>query len=420
MKARNTVFLIVLIASLLLAACQPTATTAPNAGTGGEATSAPAGGTEGQPAACADDEFGCATIPAGQTVKIGMGAPMTGDNAQFGIDISQGAQIAIDESEVEGFQFELVVEDDGGTPEGGAAVANRLVSDPTVVAVAGHIFSGATDAAIPVYEDRGIPMMSPSATNPDLTQTGSQVFNRVAFTDVAQGQFAAQYLYETLGFTQIAVMHDGQAYGQGLANVVAERFAELGGEVVETVPITPGETDYTSQLSAVAAANPQAVYYGGYVQEAVVLVNQWAQSGLEGVVFFGCDGTFGDQFIERTGPNGEGSYAVALIPPTSERVQTFNTTYEERFGAVAGSLSPYTWNAYDSTAALIEAIKSVAVLGDDGSLYIPRGGLVQATRTLANFEGLTGTLTCNEIGECNSTGPTFYIVENGEWVVAEG
>ena len=116
---------------------------------------------------CSSDPFGCAIIKPGQTIKIGMGAPMTGDNAAFGQDISQGAKIAVtDAGAFQGFNFELVAEDDGGTAEGGAAVANKLISDPTVVAIEGHIFSGATDSAIPIYEKAGLPMMSPSATNP--------------------------------------------------------------------------------------------------------------------------------------------------------------------------------------------------------------------------------------------------------------
>ncbi len=412
MKARYSVLLFVLIASMMLAACQPAAT---------PTSSGPASNqSSGEPEACASDPYGCAKIEPGKTVKIGMGAPMTGDNAQFGIDISQGAKIAVtDGGDVQGWNMELVVEDDGGTPEGGAAVANKLASDPTMVAVAGHIFSGATDAAIPIYEKAGIPMMSPSATNPALTQKGSKVFNRVAFTDTAQGQFAAQYLYDKLGVTKLAVMHDGQAYGKGLADVVAARFQELGGEVVATEAITPGETDYSAPLAAIAAKGPQAVYYGGYVQEAVVLVNQMGQSGLEGVTFFGCDGTFGEDFITRTGKNGEGAYSVALIPPESDARTKFDAAYQQQFGAAAGSLSPYTWNAYDSTASLVSVIKSVAVKGGDGNLYIPRGQLADAVRGLKDFQGLTGTLTCNSVGECNSTGPTFYQVKDGKWIVAE-
>ena len=143
MKARSIFVSVLILLALLLVSCQPAATPA--------APGAPAGDDP-----CASDPLGCAKIPAGGTIKIGMGAPMTGDNAQFGVDISQGAMIAIaDGGDVEGFKFELVVEDDGGTPEGGASVANKLVSDPTIVAVAGHIFSGATDAAIEEKENPG-------------------------------------------------------------------------------------------------------------------------------------------------------------------------------------------------------------------------------------------------------------------------
>jgi branched-chain amino acid transport system substrate-binding protein len=298
-------------------------------------------------------------------------------------------------------------------------VANKLASDPNIVAIAGHIFSGATDAAMPIYEAKGIPMMSASATNPPLTQKGSRVFNRVAFTDAAQGKYAAEYLFNQLGVKKLATMHDGQSYGQGLADVVATRFKELGGEVVATEAITPGETDYSAPLSAIAAKGPEAVYYGGYVQEGVVLVNQWKQSGLEGVIFFGCDGTFGEDFIERTGANGEGAYAVALIPAESDAVTAFNTAYQTQFGAAAGSLSPYTWTAYDSAAVLIAAIKEVAFKGDDGNLYVPRGALTTAVRNTTDFKGLSGTVTCDEIGECNASGPIFYVVKEGKWVPVE-
>jgi len=434
---RKQVLIIVLVLlALVMASCgQPVSTPAPAGETqppAGEVTQPPAAGGEEQPTTaapasgeepevCASDEIGCARIPAGQTVKIGMGGPMTGDNASFGVDISQGAQIAIDtanEEPLEGFNFELVAQDTGGTPEGGAAVANRLISDPTVVAIAGHIFSGSTEAAIPIYEDAGLPMLSPSATNPPLTELGSSVFNRIAFTDAVQGQAAADYLYNTLGARRLAVMHDGGAYGQGLADVVRQEFTDLGGEVVAYEGITVGEADYSATLSAVAAQDPDALYFGGYVAEGVVLANQMDQAGLTDVVFFGCDGTYGAEFIDKTGANGEASYAASLVPPASEEKETFDATYEEQFGVPAGSLSPFTWSGHDVTAALIDRIRSVAVLGGDGSLYIPRRALVDAVRGLSGYQGITGDITCNEVGECNTSGPTFYVVENGDWVQA--
>jgi branched-chain amino acid transport system substrate-binding protein len=417
---------VLVLASLVLAACgTPAATQAPateppaatEAATQA-ATEAPA--TGGEPEACASDAFGCAVIPAGETVKIGMGAPMTGDNASFGIDISQGATIALEDAgDVNGFKFELVAEDDGGTPEGGAAVANKLVSDPTVVAIAGHIFSGATKAAMPIYEKAGLPMMSPSATNPDLTKGGSKVFNRLVFTDAAQGKFAAEFLYNTLGFKKLAVMHDGQAYGQGLAEVVRDEFGKLGGEVVSFDAITPGEADYSATLADVASKGPEALFYGGYTAEAVVIVNQMKQSGLDGVVFFGDDGTFGTDFLERTAANGEGAYSTALIPAASDAKSTYDAAYLAKYGTDAGKLSPYTWTAYDSAAVLADTIKKVAILGDDGNLYIPRGALVDAVRGIKDYQGLSGMVSCDATGECSASGPTFYKDEGGKWVPAQ-
>ena len=294
------------------------------------------------PEACKTDAFGCAVIKPGQTIKIGMGAPMTGDNAAFGQDISQGAKIAMtDAGQFQGFSFELVAQDDGGTAEGGAAVANKFVSDPTIVAIEGHIFSGATKAAIPIYEKAGLPMMSPSATNPDLTKQGSKVFNRLVFTDAFQGKSAAEYLFNTLKVTKLAVMHDGQAYGQGLAQVVNDTFTELGGSVVAFQAITPGESDYSAVLADIASKKPEAIFFGGYTAEAVVVVNQMKQSGLEGVIFFGDDGTFGQDFLDRTGANGEGAYATSLIPAASDAKLKFDEAYKTAYGTDPAS-SPRT------------------------------------------------------------------------------
>lgn len=427
---------LIVLVSVILAACAPAATPSPTAvptkaatvaPTAVPATAVPPTATkppeptkDPRPEACAKDAFGCAKIAAGQTVKIGMGAPMTGDNANFGIDISQGGKIAItDGADVQGWKFELVAQDDQGAPEGGAAVANKLVADPSVVAIAGHIFSGATEAAMAIYEKAGLPMLSPSATNPPLTSKGSKVFNRIAFTDATQGKFAAEYLFNKLKIKKLAALHDGQAYGKGLAEVVRDNFKALGGEVVAFEGITPGKADYTAVLSAVAAKKPEALYYGGYIQEAVILVNQMKQSGLTTTIFFGCDGTYGQDFVDRSKKNGEGAYAVSLVPPASDAKAKFDEAYKKAFGKDPGVLSPFTWNGYDVVAALISVIKKVAVKGGDGALYIPRGALVDGVRTLKDYKGLTGTITCDKIGECNATGPIFYIVKDGKWVAAE-
>jgi branched-chain amino acid transport system substrate-binding protein len=395
---KRIVVFVVLLAALLLSACGQAAAPAPEA---------------------CNAELGCAVIARDQTIKIGFAGPMTGDYSQFGIDMSNAMKLAVaDLGDIQGWKVEMAIEDDGGGAEGGAAVANKLVSDQTFVAMAGHAFSGATAAAMPIYEKAGVPMMSPSATNPDLTAKGSTVFNRNAFTDTEQGIGAAKYLYEKLGIKKLALMHDGTDYGQGLANVVKENFVALGGEAVAFEAITPGESDYSAPLAAVAATQPEGLYFGGYNAEASVLVNQMEQAGLSGVVFFSGDGIYGKDFLTKVGDKGEGVYAATLVPPGTDPILKFNAAYLEAYGQEAGVLSPYTWNSYDAVSAMISAIQKVAIVEGE-TLYIPRGELVKAVRELTDFQGISGVITCRENGECNASGPVFYIVKSGEWVPAE-
>jgi branched-chain amino acid transport system substrate-binding protein len=426
MKRLHFVFAAVLAASLVLAACGTAATPTAAPAPATQAPAAPvllptatAAPVAAVPAVCGTDAIGCAVFKTGQTIKIGMGAPMTGDNAAFGQDISQAAKIAVtDAGSFQGFSFELDAQDDGGTAEGGAAVANKFVADPQFVAIEGHIFSGATKAAIPIYEAVGLPMMSPSATNPALTTSGSKVFNRDVFTDAAQGKFAAAYLYNKLGVKNLAVVHDGQAYGQGLAQVVNDQFTGLGGKVVAFEAITPGKSDYSAVLADLASKKPEALFYGGYTAEGVVIVNQMSQSGLTGVTFFGDDGTFGQDFLDRTAANGEGAYSTSLIPLDSPAKLKFDAAYLAAYGQPAGKLSPYSWTAYDAMAVLIKNIESVAVLGGDGNMYVPRAALVAAVRATKDYQGLSGTITCDATGECSASGPVFQVDKGGKWVPA--
>jgi branched-chain amino acid transport system substrate-binding protein len=395
---KRIVLFVVLVSALVLSACGPAAAQVPEA---------------------CNAELGCAAIAKDQTIKVGFAGPMTGDYSQFGIDMSNAMKLAVaDMGDIQGWKVEMAIEDDGGGAEGGAAVANKLVSDPTFVAMAGHAFSGATAAAMPIYEKAGIPMMSPSATNPPLTTMGSTVFNRNAFTDTEQGIGAANYLYEKLGIKKLALMHDGTDYGQGLANVVKENFEALGGETIAFEAVTPGESDYSAPLAAIASSAPEAIYFGGYNAEASVLVNQMEQAGLSGVVFFGGDGIYGKDFLAKVGDKGEGVYAATLVPPGTDPIIKFNEAYLSAYGTEAGVLSAYTWNSYDAVGALISAIKSVAIVEGE-TLYIPRGALVKAVRSMADYQGIAGVITCQENGECNASGPVFYIVKNGEWVAAE-
>jgi len=366
------------------------------------------------------DEWGCAEIGPDQAVKVGYVGPTTGDYSAFGIDITRGAELAVEDNpDVQGFEVELVVEDTQGTPEQGAAVANKLASDSQIIGIDGHTFSGSTEVAIPIYTDAGIVMVSPSATNPTLMELESPVFNRVAFTDRMQGEFAAKYIFEELGITEIALMHDGGAYGQGLAEEMGGFFEDMGGTVVAQEAITPGETDYSAPLAAIAAAEPELIYYGGYDADAAVLVTQMEGAGLGDALFFGCDGTYGTKYIDLAGEAAEGTYSTYVPIPESEAFADFRARYQEAYGDEQGELSPFSPHGYDAMSLILKAADEVAIVEGD-TLYVPRKALAEAVRSTENHDGLTGTITCSDTGECAAASILFMVVEDGKWVPGPG
>ena len=293
--------------------------------------------------ATCEDEWGCAEIGEGQSVRVAYIGPMTADYAQFGIDMSRGAEIAVKHMpDIKGFEVELLIEDTQGSPEQGASVANKLASDPQVVGISGHTFSGSTEVAIPIYEQAHIVMMSASATTPSLTELGSKIFNRVAFHDRMQAKFASAYIRNTLGISKIAVMHDGGAYGKGLADMVADFFPPMTGQVVAAEAITPGETDYSAPLAAIAAKSPELIYFGGYAADAAVIRTQMGTAGLDGVILFGCDGTFGEDYLDLSGAAAEGSFSTNVPIPESQAFTDFQNEYQSTYGDEQGKLSPFS------------------------------------------------------------------------------
>jgi branched-chain amino acid transport system substrate-binding protein len=363
-------------------------------------------------------------VPAGETLKLGLITDLTGPIAQMGLDIQQAAEIAVADKNadggIQGFQVELVVEDDRCDAKEGTTVASRLASDPEIVAVVGPICSGPTIAASDVFEDAHIPTMSPSATRADLTNRGYTVLNRVAFSDGNQGRFAANYIYKVLGATKIAILHDNAAYGQGIAEVVQAEFEALGGEVVAFEGINVEDQDYRAVLTPLLNAAPDVIYFGGYQQQAVLLVTQKNDVGLEDAIFFSDDGTFAAAFIEGAGEAAEGSYATFANPPeATESTETFDAKYEEAYGVLPSELGPFHYHTYDAAMLLMIAIENASEVDADGNLVINREALVGAVREIEGYEGLTGTLTCSEIGECGTGSIGINIVEDGEWVAAE-
>jgi len=367
---------------------------------------------------CSSDTYGCAKIEPGQTIKIGISGPMTGGNASFGIDAKQSGLLAITDSvDLYGFSFELISKDDEGSASEGAAVAKELIADPTVVGIAGHTFSVSSEAAMPFYEDAGIPMFSPSASNPDLLEQSTIVYNQLVYTDKVEGFAASNYIFDTLGFQKIAILHCDHDYCTELATHVNTAFEAFGGEVVAFGKISSNETENQLLLTDISTGQPELLYYCGFSQDGAMIVELMKSNRFENVVFFGCSGIYGDDFLIRASENAGEFYLVTLREPReSDAKENFDEIYLNTYGISPGILTSYSWNYYDSTMALISKVKEISVLGEDGVLYIPRGALVTAVRNLENYIGISGTYTCNIMGSCNIEGPQIVKVIDGKYV----
>ncbi len=369
-------------------------------------------------------EEGVVTIAAGETVKIGLATDLSNIIPAPGLDIAQGAQVAVDlyneAGGLQGFTVELVVEDDLCTGEGATSVANLFASDPAIVGVVGHVCSGASIPASEIYETARIPMVSPSSTAGAFTNRGLTVTNRVAFNDNIQGVVVGRFISEVLEAENIVVLHDNTSYGEGLASTVAATFEELGGTVITLEATDPEEQDYRPLLTGFVEAAPDVIYLGGYTNQAALIVEQMAEVGLEDTIFFSDDGVYNQDYLDLAGDFAEGSYvSFGSQVGNEEDNAEFDAIYEEKFGQAPDELGPFHAQAFDSAAVIITALEAVATLDDAGNLVIDREALIEAVRATEGLEGLSGIITCDENGDCGSAVISIFQAEDGEWVEVE-
>jgi len=356
-----------------------------------------------------------AVEPDGE-ITLGFAASLSGDTAPFGIDIQRGVELAQEDRPtvmVGDAEFSVIVDsqDSACNAETGQAVANRFASDENIVGVIGHMCSSSCTAAAPIYDSAGLSMISPSCTAPSLTQRGFTSFNRAVVSDAVQGPAAAAFMFEELGVTRIATIHDGSAYGEGLVGVVIPEFEALGGEVVAQDAINVGDQDFRSLLEDFAAEEPELVYFVGFPAEGALLAQQLEDAGLEDVIFMSADGLQGPEFIELAGDSAEGVYTSVAIPFANEDLDAFIERYVETFEEEPPG--PYNSNGYDAYNLFLDAIEATATVGDDGSLVISRAAVQEYLRSFEGFEGLTGLLTADGTGETASLDVGFFVVEEG-------
>ncbi|GAB1420101.1 branched-chain amino acid ABC transporter substrate-binding protein [Anaerolineales bacterium] len=359
-------------------------------------------------------------IAPDEPLRVGFAAAMVGEGlAPLGIDILRGVELALEDYNnvvvVDGVEFtvELDVQDSLCSPEGGQAVANRFASDPSIVGVIGPMCSSACDASQPIFDAAGYSNISASCTAANLTTNGNTSFNRTVPSDAAQGVIAAEFIYNELGVTKIAVLDDGSTYGAGLADLLIQRFEELGGEVVARDAVTVGDTDFRALLEDIASKGPELLYFGGFNSEAARLLEQRIDVGLEDIPFMGADGIYGPELAELAGAAAEGVYASAPRAASSDELDAFRARYVETYGEEPPSA--FNTNSYDAANLLMMAVQAVGHVDDNGDLVVDRNELAAYIRS-ASFDGLTGSLACDGTGECSTADVAFYQITDGAYV----
>jgi len=382
------------LASLVLAACQPTAA----------------------PYTCTDT-LGCVDVAPGTAVHIAYALVVAGPDSSLGIDVRRGVEIAIDDkATVLGHPIELTGEDTGCNAEGGQAAAQKLAADKTIVAIVGTSCSSEARVAAPILSDAGFTLISASNTAPDLTAAATHIagYLRTAHNDEVQGAVAAEFAYNSLGVTKVATIHDGSLYAQSLVGVFVKRFEELGGTIVAAQAVQPTDTDMHTILIDFAAAQPEMIYYPIFVAAGGFVTAQARETpGLETVALMGADGIFSPDFLAAAGPAAEGMYHSSPdFSAFGTGYAAFLTKHDAKYGEKP--LSAFHAHGYDATNIIFAAIEKVAVQDADGTLHIPRGALRAAMFATSGFAGLTGTLTCTPTGDCSDPKIAVYQTMNAD------
>ncbi|MBA3818192.1 MAG: ABC transporter substrate-binding protein [Deltaproteobacteria bacterium] len=332
---------------------------------------------------------GATPVPSGAIV-IGHFASMTGPQATFGISTDRAIRLAIKERNakggVKGRQITLVTIDDAGKQSEAATAVTRLINDHGAVAILGEVASSLSLAGGPIAQKAKIPMISPSSTNPDVTDVGDYIF-RVCFLDDFQGWVDAKFAKENLKATKAAILYDqGQAYSSGLADYFEKSFKELGGTIVTRQAYTGGNLEISSQLQAIKGAGAEVVFLPGYYSDAGTIIRKARESGIA-VPFLGGDGWDSEELPKIAGDAINGNYFSNHYAPEEARpeVKNFVESYQAEYKSTADGLAAL---GYDAALVLFDAMERAPSLsGKD---------LRDAIAGTKNFTGVTGTFSIDE------------------------
>jgi branched-chain amino acid transport system substrate-binding protein len=339
-----------------------------------------------------------------QQVKIGFIGPLTGDYANYGNLQSQAVQLAIDARNeaggIGGNEIVLISEDSEADVARGNAAIEKLASVDQIDALVGGVFSTVSLAIAPRAQTEQIVMISGSATHPDLTGNGDYIFRTIA-SDALQGRVFGEYVYEELGFEEVAILYTRNDYSQGLTNVFTETFESAGGSVVATESGIQGDRDFRTQLTTIRAENPDAIFLPNYVAEIAQVLEQAEQLGIDATML-SADGFSNPEIFDLAGPLTNG--VIFSGPPADEagaggKAEAFEEEYTERFGVGPDSFS---YNAYDAANIILDAIQHAydqANEAQQAELELDPTAIRDYVAGIEGYSGVSGTITFAESGD---------------------
>ncbi|CAE6772759.1 Leucine-, isoleucine-, valine-, threonine-, and alanine-binding protein [Paraburkholderia aspalathi] len=344
-------------------------------------------------------------------VKVGVAGPLTGSGAAYGKDIENGVRMAIDEANAEHHtiggkpvKFVMESQDDQGDPRVGVQAAQQLVDD-NVSVVVGHFNSGTTLPASKIYAKAGIPMITPAATNPTITQSGLNTIYRVIATDSQNAGNAGQYAATVTKAKRIAIIDDRTAFGQGEADEFEKAVKSAGGSIVAREFTNDKAVDFSAQLTAIKSTNPDLVFFGGLDAQAAMLVKRMRQLGMK-AQFLAGGGVMDANFIRLAGSAADGSSVWEYGQPLSTlaKGKTFESRFKQKFGTDMLSYAPF---AYDATWVAIKAMEAANSV---------KPADFNAALKSTNYDGVTGKIGFTQTGDLKNPRSTMYQVKDVTWV----
>ncbi|MGZ3691008.1 MAG: ABC transporter substrate-binding protein [Pseudobdellovibrio sp.] len=335
--------------------------------------------------------FSCTKKTDSNEIVIGSYSSNTGATATFGVFQLHGTEMAIDEINakggINGKKIRHINYDNKSDNDETLAVVNRLISQDKVVAILGEATSGRSKIGAQVAQQNKVPMLTSSATNPDVTKVGNYIF-RACFIDPFQGMVMAKFMTENLKLKKAAILRDIKSdYSVGLADIFAQKLKEAGGEVVKDISYQEGDIDFKSQLTAIKAANPEAIFVPGYYNEVALIAKQKAELGMQAIPMLGGDGWSSPKLFEIAKEAINGNYfsnhytTESTDPKTQEFVKAFKARYHEDADVMAAL-------AYDGVYLMAEAIKNVK--------EVTPANIRDELAKIKDFHGVTGKMSMNE------------------------